>query len=112
MTGDATDQPMPAQPFAAPWHAAAFAMTVHLHAKGLFSWQDWADALSRALAGDERAGSLDGSDDYYNAWLVALQELLATNGVTAMPEINSVMKAWEAAYLATPHGAPVRLAAR
>lgn len=96
-------------PFAAPWHAAAFAMTVHLHERGVFSWSDWAAALSRALANDEKAGSLDGSDDYYHAWLAALQDLLATKGVAAPAEIETTMKAWHAAYLATPHGAPVRL---
>ena len=99
-------------PFAAPWHAAAFAMTVHLYERGLFTWPDWAAALGRALAADEKAGRLDGSDDYYRAWIATLQELLAANGVAGAPEIETVMKEWKAAYLATPHGEPVRLAAR
>lgn len=112
MTGKMTGGPGPDRPFAAPWHAAAFAMTVHLHERGLFTWPDWAEALGRALAADGKAGRLDGSDDYYRAWLAALQELLAANGVTGAQEIATVMKEWEAAYLATPHGEPVTLAAR
>lgn len=111
MTDDTAARPAPDSPFAEPWHAAAFAMTVHLHEQGLFTWPDWAAALSRALATDGQAGCLDGSDDYYRAWLAALQDLLAANGVTATPEIEAVMKAWEAAYLATPHGEPVTLEA-
>ena len=106
------DRPTPEQPFAAPWHAAAFAMTVHLHERGLFTWSEWATALGRALAADPQAGRLDGSDDYYRAWIAALQGLLTAKGVAATPEIEAVMKAWEDAYLATPHGAPVALEGR
>ena len=111
MTEDSAARPVPELPFAEPWHAAAFAMTVHLHEQGQFTWPDWAAALGRALASDTKAGRLDGSDDYYRAWLTALQDLLAANGVAAAPEIETVMKAWEAAYLATPHGEPVTLEA-
>ncbi|MBT7220027.1 MAG: nitrile hydratase accessory protein, partial [Alphaproteobacteria bacterium] len=32
--------------FAEPWHAELFAMTVHLHKQGLFSWPDWTAQLS------------------------------------------------------------------
>ena len=62
MTGTAAaqaDRPVPDRPFDEPWHAVAFAITVHLHDRGLFTWPDWADALSRALAGDApSAGAL------------------------------------------------------
>ena len=112
MTGGMTGGPGPDRPFAAPWHAAAFAMTVHLHERGLFTWPDWADALSRALAGDAHAGCLDGSDDYYRAWLVALQEMLANGGVADAADIEQVMQAWTYAYLKTPHGQPVAIASR
>ncbi|MGX9182447.1 nitrile hydratase accessory protein, partial [Mesorhizobium sp. BHbdii] len=47
---DATAADLPARldapVFAEPWQAEAFAMTVALHDKGLFSWSEWADALS------------------------------------------------------------------
>ena len=32
--------------FAEPWQAQAFALVVHLHGKGAFTWQEWASALS------------------------------------------------------------------
>ena len=101
--------PRPEQPFEQPWHAAAFALTVHLHERGLFSWTEWADSLARALADNSRAGNLDGGDDYYTAWLAALQRLLAEGGVTGEDEISAMMVAWTEAYLATPHGHPVTL---
>ena len=34
--------------FKAPWEAHAFAMTLKLHECGVFSWSEWAAALSRA----------------------------------------------------------------
>jgi nitrile hydratase accessory protein len=56
--------PRPEQPFEQPWHAAAVALTVHLHERGLFSWTEWADSLATALADNSKAGKLDGGDDY------------------------------------------------
>ena len=101
----------PDKPFEQPWHAAAFALTVHLHERGLFSWTEWADQLANALASDGSAGHLDGEDDYYRAWLAALQTLLVKRGVAGDEEISDMMTAWTEAYLATPHGHPVTLAA-
>lgn len=31
--------------FAEPWQAQAFALVVHLHSKGAFTWREWASAL-------------------------------------------------------------------
>ena len=103
---------VPEKAFEQPWHAAAFALTVHLHDRGLFSWTEWADCLAMTLADSSRAGSLDGRDDYYTAWLAALQRLLADAGVAGDDEISTVMAAWTTAYLATPHGQPVTLGAK
>ena len=36
--------------FAEPWMAQAFAMVLTLHQRGLFSWPEWAEALSAAIA--------------------------------------------------------------
>ena len=102
----------PEKPFEQPWHAAAFALTVHLHDRGLFSWTEWADQLADALASEGSAGQLDGGDDYYTAWLAALQGTLDKKGVTGDDQISAMMAAWTEAYLATPHGHPVTLAAR
>ena len=32
--------------FKAPWEAQAFAMTVKLHERGVFTWREWAAALA------------------------------------------------------------------
>jgi hypothetical protein len=45
----AGDEPV----FREPWEAQAFAMTVLLHQQGLFTWTEWAQALSAQIAGGE-----------------------------------------------------------
>ena len=35
--------------FAEPWQAQAFAMTLELHGRGLFTWPEWAQALATEL---------------------------------------------------------------
>ena len=63
------------QPFEQPWHAAAFALTVHLRERGLFSWTNGPISWPTRLPVTDLAGQLDGGDDYYTAWLAALQTL-------------------------------------
>ena len=65
--------------------------------------------LARTLADDQNAGQLDGSDDYYAAWLTALELLLQDKNITAGAEIADVMASWRKAYLDTPHGKPVQI---
>ena len=103
--------PRPEQPFEQPWHAAGFALTVHLHERGLFSWTEWADTFANVPANASHASGPDGGDDYYRVWLAALQNLLVKRGVAGDAEISDMMTAWTEAYLATPHGHPVTLAA-
>ncbi len=96
--------------FTDPWHAQAFALTVHLSERGAFTWPDWAATFGAALAARRGVhGALDGGADYWAAWLAALETLLATRDMAAPGDVARMRDAWEAAYLATPHGAPVTL---
>jgi nitrile hydratase accessory protein len=63
--------------FNEPWEARAFAMTVALHERGLFTWPQWADALSRQIALAQSAGDADLGDTYYQHWLRALESLVS-----------------------------------
>jgi nitrile hydratase accessory protein len=91
---------MAAPVFAQPWQASAFAMTVALHQRGLFGWSEWA-----AVLGEE----VKRGDDYYAAWLRALERLVVAKQVTAVREIDAVTQAWQRAAHATPHGQPILL---
>ncbi|WP_183097102.1 nitrile hydratase accessory protein [Mesorhizobium sp. YM1C-6-2] len=92
--------------FAEPWQAEAFALTVALHEKGLFSWGEWAEALSAEV---KRQDASDDGHDYYEHWLAALEKLLVSKGVAPTAEVDALAAAWERAAHATPHGKPILL---
>ncbi|MEI4232961.1 nitrile hydratase accessory protein [Roseovarius sp. D22-M7] len=95
----------PDQPFEAPWQAQAFAMTVALHERGVFTWLEWTETLGDALAtADDRD-----SKAYYQCWLRALEMLLDRKLGTTGLERAALAKAWHRAAHATPHGQPIRL---
>ena len=43
--------------FASPWQAQIFSLVVGLHESGCFSWNEWAEALSREIAEDSSGGA-------------------------------------------------------
>jgi nitrile hydratase accessory protein len=61
--------------FNEPWEARAFAMTLALHERGVFTWSQWADALSREIDRAHASGGADLGDTYYRHWLLALESL-------------------------------------
>ena len=91
--------------FAEPWQAQAFALTLRLHEVGAFSWPEWAEALSKALAADPE----DDGTHYYDHWVAALEGLVTGRNLAGKDELDSRKKAWKDAYLRTPHGQPVEL---
>jgi nitrile hydratase accessory protein len=93
--------------FAAPWQAQAFAVTLHLHAKGLFSWTQWAEALGAQI---RAAGPADDGSRYYEHWLAALEKIVAAHGATDARALHDRAEAWTRAAAATPHGQPIELA--
>lgn len=95
--------------FEEPWHAQLFALTVHLNETGRIAWPDWAARFSATLRHNGLGRELNGGSDYFDAWLDTLEALLAETGEANAAERNTIRQAWEAAYLSTPHGAPVRL---
>jgi nitrile hydratase accessory protein len=92
------------QVFAAPWQAQVFALTVVLHERGVFTWPEWAQALSRRV----RDGASDGSD-YYDRWAAALEDVLAARDLAAPDDVERTTRAWHDAAARTPHGQPVEL---
>ncbi len=77
-------------------------MAVLLNGRGLFSWTEWTQALSREIA-----AAPEGS--YYDAWLAALEGLIVAKGVAARGELPDLAQAWLQAAEATPHGQPIVL---
>jgi nitrile hydratase accessory protein len=103
--GDEPDSPV----FAAPWQAQAFAMTLQLHQQGLFSWPEWAAALSAQIRRAQAAGDADLGDTYYHHWLAALEALVAEKGAADAATLARHAQAWGHAAERTPHGQPIVL---
>ena len=95
--------------FAEPWQAQAFAMTLQLHQRGLFSWPEWAAALSAQISQAQLAGDADLGDTYYSHWLAALEALVAAKGAAPAAELARCARAWDHAADRTPHGQPIEL---
>ena len=95
--------------FAEPWQAQAFAMALALHQRGLFSWPEWAEALSQQIASAQAAGDADLGDTYYRHWLAALEALVEAKGASSADELARYREAWDHAADRTPHGQPIEL---
>ncbi len=98
--------------FRAPWEAQAFAMTVSLHARGVFTWREWADALAAELAAAAARGEPDDGSRYYEHWLAALEKLVARKKLILGQELERRVDEWDAAARSTPHGKPIELPRR
>ena len=90
--------------FAEPWQAQAFALVVELHARGAFTWPDWAAALAEAIATAPHA-------PYYESWVQALEQMAEGRGLADPAALADRKTALAEAYRVTPHGRPVELGA-
>ncbi|MEX0964045.1 MAG: nitrile hydratase accessory protein [Pseudohongiellaceae bacterium] len=97
--------------FNEPWEAQAFALVIALHEQGLFSWAEWAAVLSEKIAAAQAAGDPDLGDSYYQHWLAALESISRQKNLSTIDELEERKSQWHAAYMNTPHGKPIELAA-
>jgi nitrile hydratase accessory protein len=95
--------------FDEPWQAEAFALVVHLHAAGAFTWTEWAGVLSARIEAAERDGEPVDGDLYHRHWLAALEDMVTDRGLSSRDALAWRKEQWAAAYQRTPHGQPVTL---
>jgi nitrile hydratase accessory protein len=95
--------------FREPWEAQAFAMALALHARGLFTWNEWAAALADEIKRAQANGDPDHGDTYYRHWLATLEGLIAKKGVASSETLHCYRDAWDHAADRTPHGSPIEL---
>ncbi len=95
--------------FDEPWQAQVLAMVDTLIAKGTIEATAWSDSLGNELKKAQLSGASDNITTYYKAVLQALEQLLDRNTDISGSEVSNKRDAWEQAYLATPHGQPVKL---
>lgn len=95
--------------FREPWEAQAFAMTLALQRRGLFTWPEWASVLAAEIQCAQEAGDPDTGVTYYHHWLAALERLLGEKGVTDEATLERYRSAWKHAADRTLHGTPIEL---
>jgi nitrile hydratase accessory protein len=95
--------------FKAPWEAQAFAMTLALHERGIFTWTEWAKSLSEAIRDAQLAGDPDTGETYYAHWLTALERISAMKGLVTSRVLAQRKHEWDEAARRTPHGEPIEL---
>jgi nitrile hydratase accessory protein len=95
--------------FREPWEAQAFAMALALHARGLFTWSEWAASLTDEIKRAQASGDPDTGETYYRHWLANLERLIAAKGVASTDIQHRYRDAWDHAADRTPHGQPIEL---
>ena len=95
--------------FREPWEAHAFALAVTLHARGVFTWPEWAATLADEIKRAQAQGDPDTGETYYRHWLKTLERLVAEKGVTTSEALHRYRDAWDHAADRTPHGKPIEL---
>jgi nitrile hydratase accessory protein len=97
--------------FAEPWHAEVLGIANSLCRSGMFTDSEWAASLGAELRNRMHAGEPDTEEAYYRAALGALERLVEEKSPETGGSLAERVEAWRRAYLNTPHGRPVTLAA-
>ena len=97
--------------FREPWEAQAFGMALALFERGLFTWDEWAKALSAQIRAAQAEGDPDLGNTYYRHWLAAIETLVSAKGVSSPEELGRYQQAWHHAADRVPHGKLIELCA-
>ncbi len=95
--------------FSAPWQAQAFAMTLALYERKLFSWTEWAAMLAQTIKDAQAAGDPDTGEHYYDHWLATLEKMTLTKSLVDETSLAQRHAAWKHAAQHTPHGMAIVL---
>ena len=95
--------------FREPWEAQAFGMALALHERGLFTWDEWAQALAAQIRAAQAQGDPDLGNTYYRHWLAAIEALVSAKGASSPEELGRYQRAWDHAADRVAHGQPIEL---
>lgn len=84
-------------------------MVTVLKERGVFSAEDWSQALGAAGVAARKHGDVDDGSTYYDHVLAALEQLVREKGCCRASELRDMQDAWARAFAHTPHGQPVEL---
>jgi nitrile hydratase accessory protein len=97
--------------FREPWEAHAFALVVRLSEAGHFTWSEWVRTLIDEIRAAQQRGDPDTGEHYYHHWLRAAERLCMEKSLVDRAALERRKDEWRRAYLHTPHGQPIELAA-
>ena len=77
--------------FDALWESRVFGMTMTLHERGAFEWNEFRDRLIAAIAAWERAhaGENPATYRYWDCWLTAFESLLTDKQLCPAPALEA-----------------------
>lgn len=99
----------PDRPFEEPWQAKAFALAVHLSARGLFSWREWTEAFAEVPRAETASRESSEATAYWRNWVLTLERMLVARGFATAEMLAELTAAWDEAFHTTPHAQPVLL---
>lgn len=97
--------------FREPWQAKAFAIVVLLHRQGRFEWDAWVRVLAAEIAAAPQQAGEHPDAAYHRQFLAALERIVAALGIADRDAQQRRKEEWRRAYVNTPHGHAVELAA-
>jgi nitrile hydratase accessory protein len=78
--------------FDAAWEARVFGMTISMHERQLFDWNEFRDELIEEIGAADRRG---GESNYYERWLDAFEHLLIEKGLLSPEELAARLADFE-----------------
>jgi nitrile hydratase accessory protein len=75
--------------FAEPWESRAFGMAVSLYEAGAFGWPEFSAALAARIGAWQAAPPPDEPWSYYQLWLAALEDVLASVRAVSADEVTA-----------------------
>lgn len=78
--------------FDAAWEARVFGMTISMHERQLFAWDEFRDELIAEIGEADRTGS---ESTYYERWLEAFEHLLVEKGLLSSEELAARLSDFE-----------------
>jgi nitrile hydratase accessory protein len=78
--------------FDAAWEARVFGMTISMHERQLFVWNEFRDELIAEIGEADRTGS---DSTYYERWLEAFEHLLVEKGFLSPAELAARLADFE-----------------
>ncbi|RAI44028.1 nitrile hydratase accessory protein [Rhodoplanes roseus] len=92
--------------FRARWEALAFVLAMMLEQRRAFTWTEWAQSFGTEIRRAHKAGT---GETYFEAWLAALERIVAEKGLADRATLTRYQHAWDQAAARTPAGAPIEL---